>query len=57
MNIVKKLDKVVTDKTTTIEEAFKKFDKINDIIKYKAFGRVTINKERKEKHEKDQQEK
>ena len=42
------MEKVVEDKTLSIEEAFKKFEKLHDAIKYKAFGKVTINNDRRD---------
>ena len=47
----KVLEKVVESKDTNIEEKMKKFDKIHNKIKYKAFGKVTISGNRKKKSE------
>ena len=46
-----KLLEVVHNKNISIEEAKKKFDKLHDKIKYRAFGKVTITQNRKEKGE------
>ena len=42
------MEKVVEDKTLSIEETFNKFEKLHGAIKYKAFGKVTINKDRRD---------
>ena len=38
------VEKVISDKTKTIDEVIKKFDSIQDKIKYKAFGKTKIKK-------------
>ena len=34
--------KIIDDKTKSIDEVFKGFEKINNDIKFKAFGKVTL---------------
>ena len=40
----KELEKVVEDKNTSVQETMHKFEKIHDKIKFKVFGKVSINK-------------
>ena len=42
------LESIVKDKTINIQEAMDKFDKVLNRIKFKAFGKVTINNSKKE---------
>ena len=52
MSYGEKIEKVVTNEELSIEEAMKKFEKIHDKIKFRAFGKVTIGGGRlKEKDE------
>ena len=46
-----KLNKVIDDEELNIEETMRKFDKIHNDIKYKAFGKVTLNNNNKEHSE------
>ena len=46
----KDIDKVVESKDICIEEKMRKFEKIHEKIKYKAFGKVTISGNKKKKN-------
>ena len=45
-NVKERLARVVENKEISIEEAKKQFDKVHDKVKYKAFGKVTINQKK-----------
>ena len=47
------INNVVEDKTKTIEEVAKKFNKIHDKVKYKSFGKVTLTERRQNKPQGD----
>ena len=48
-----KLKKVIDSEDLNIEETVRKFEKIHNDIKYKAFGKVTLNNNNKEHYEED----
>ena len=51
-----KQENILNDKELSIYEAKKKFDKVHDHVKYKAFGKVTIRENQKEKVKKEHRE-
>ena len=49
------LEKIINDDNLSIEEAMDRIDKIENKIKFKAFGKTTINNKRKDKPGKEEE--